>query len=63
MNLRLASPMVPRKIRIPARQWLSFCDQYGVALWVLPAPLARFTVVTDEVTDADCEKRGLMEAA
>jgi transglutaminase-like putative cysteine protease len=28
-----------------------------------PAPLARFTVVTDEVTDADCEKRGLMEAA
>ena len=28
-----------------------------------PAPLARFTVVTDEVTDADCEKRGLLEAA
>jgi transglutaminase-like putative cysteine protease len=28
-----------------------------------PAPLARFTVVTDEVTDADSEKRGLMEAA
>jgi transglutaminase-like putative cysteine protease len=28
-----------------------------------PAPLARFTVVTDEVIEADGEKRGLMEAA
>jgi transglutaminase-like putative cysteine protease len=28
-----------------------------------PASLARFTVVTDEVTDEDCERRGLKEAA
>jgi transglutaminase-like putative cysteine protease len=28
-----------------------------------PAPLARFTVVTDEVIEANGEKRGLMEAA
>jgi hypothetical protein len=28
-----------------------------------PAPLARFTVVTDEVTDEDCDQRGLKEAA
>jgi len=28
-----------------------------------PAPLARFTVMTDEVTDEDCEQRGSREAA
>jgi hypothetical protein len=28
-----------------------------------PAQLARFTVVTDELTDADCEQLSLKEAA
>jgi len=28
-----------------------------------PAPLARFSVVTDEVADEDCDQRGLKEAA
>jgi transglutaminase-like putative cysteine protease len=28
-----------------------------------PAPLARFTVVTEEVTEADCRQLGLMQAA
>ena len=36
MNLPPASQIVPRKIRNPPGQRLSFCDpKYGVALWVL----------------------------